>query len=232
MKLKNKKIMIISPHLDDEIIGCGGLIDKAFRDKAELFIFYITSGKARNIDNNKVDGETKHETRVSELKKISDKWNFKWEILYTEDSIFLKLDTLPQRELIDKIEDKIYSIKPDILLLPFKDSYNQDHRAVFTAAIAALRPIPAKIRQFVPMVLMYDEPYTWSVGDIFKPNIYLDISGFEENKAKMMSYYASQDRQDPFPRSGNNLVRMTRIRGAEIGVMAAEAYTLLRGVIN
>ena len=232
MDLKNKRIMIISPHLDDEVIGCGGLITTAAKEIINLFILYVCSGTNRQVKDNTVNGTTTHDVRIKELKKLSKKGKFEWKILFTEDKYFIRLDGLHQKDIIDPIEDKICEFEPDILFVPFKDSYNQDHRAVFRACITALRPIPQKLRHFVPMVLMYEEPYTWTVNNSFNPNIYLDISGFEEEKAELMKCYASQDRESPFARSGENLVRRAHIRGSEVGVKAAEAYVLLRGILK
>jgi LmbE family N-acetylglucosaminyl deacetylase len=227
MTLKNKAILIISPHLDDEVIDCGGLLEAARRQKAEVFVLYIYSGRSRQL----VTGRTSEDVRLKELEAVAQSGHFQYKILFTGDE-FLRLDQVAQKDLVDPIEDQIEAFKPDIVCVPFRDSYNQDHRPVYTACLAALRPIPQTIRHFVSVVLMYDEPYSWTVNELFKPNWYLDISGFETKKAELMRLYATQNRAEPFPRSGENLIRYARIRGSEIGVQAAEAYQLLRGVMR
>lgn len=227
MNLKNKKILIISPHLDDEVISCGGLLEAARRAKSSVFILYLCSGKSRQL----VTGKTTSVVRLKELAHLAKLARFRYKVVF-DGAEFLTLDHVPQRKIIDPIEDMIEEFRPDIVCIPFHGSYNQDHRAVYTACIAALRPVPRSVRHFVPMVLVYEEPYTWTTNGGFKPNFYLDISGFEQKKTKFMRCYASQDRKDPFPRSGDNLVRYARIRGTEIGVRAAEAYFMLRGLIR
>ena len=227
MILKDKKILIISPHPDDEVICCGGLIEKAKREGAEVFLFYICFGKSRQL----VTGSTDPETRLKETEQVAQAGNFKYKILFKGDgNEWLRLDTIAQVDIINPIEDVIQEIKPDIICIPPGTSYDQDHRAVHKACITALRPIPQNIRHFVPIILMYEEPYTWVVGNLEKKNFYIDTSGFEEKKAELMKLHASQNREDPFPRSGENLIRYMRIRGSEIGVRSAEAYTLLRGI--
>lgn len=42
------KILIISPHPDDEVLGCGGLITKFNRRNKEVFIIYLTKGENCN----------------------------------------------------------------------------------------------------------------------------------------------------------------------------------------
>lgn len=47
MHVEGKKIMIIAPHFDDEIIGCGGTICK-YRDTfSKLCIVHMTSDDVR-----------------------------------------------------------------------------------------------------------------------------------------------------------------------------------------
>ena len=69
-----------------------------------------------------------------------------------EDKYFVELDTLPQKKLIDLIEDYIEDKKPDLVFIPMGNSYNQDHRATFEASITALRPAQSV---FVTWLKMY-----------------------------------------------------------------------------
>lgn len=41
---ENEKIIIFAPHPDDEILGCGGLIQKVIKKKGEVYIVYLTNG--------------------------------------------------------------------------------------------------------------------------------------------------------------------------------------------
>jgi len=225
LNINNKsKILIISPHPDDEVIGCGALIAKAKAVKSKLHVLYVTTGSTRQF----VTKRTNHSTRAKEIDKVSNFGSFKYSIMF-KDEYFVKLDTLPQKTLIDLFEDYIQKIKPEIIFIPFLKSYNQDHRAVHSAVITALRPLPTTVRHHVNFVMEYEEPYVWSVDDIFKPNFYLNSLKYEKDKVKLMKLHKSQDRKFPFARSVENLINRMRIRGSEVGLKSAEAYRLIRG---
>lgn len=227
MKLKNKKILIISPHLDDGIIGCGGLLAYAGKNNCEVFHLCMTIGRSRQL----VTGNTDENIQQKELDDVAKAANFKYKILFTGKG-FLRLDTIAQKDLVDPIEDTIQEFKPDVVCIPPPESYNQDHRATYTACITALRPIPRKIRHFVPIVLVFEEPYTWTTGKLLKPNFYIDTTGIEEEKINLMKLFKTQDREPPYSRSRENLIHYMRIRGSEVGLQSAEAYYLLRGVFE
>lgn len=229
--LKNK-ILIISPHPDDESLGAGGLIAKCVREKANLLIDYVSVGSSRQLVTNK----TNESTRLKEINSVKQLTRATVKIDYIGDE-FCRLDTLPQKDLIEKFEDTIEEFKPDIIAIPYHGSYNQDHRAVFNAAITALRPVPKNEKHYVPIVLEYFEPYLWGAIDVPNPNIYLNLDekigkiNLLNYKIKIYKCHKTQVRKDPFPRSVKNLERMAHIYGKESGVEIAEGYRLLRGQI-
>ncbi len=225
--LNKKKILIISPHPDDEIIGCGGLIAYCKKKRINVNVLYITVGSSRQL----VTGKTNFKTRLNEIKKVSKYGNFSFKILF-KDKYFVELDKPTQKEIIDPIEDYIEKIRPDFVFIPFGESYNQDHRATFLASVTALRPAPIKLKHYVKNVLIYEEPYSWTTGKKFIPNTYLDTKNFENQKIKMMKLHLTQDRKFPFARSKENLLARMKIRGSECGVESAEAFQLIRGTLS
>lgn len=227
MSLKGKKILIVSPHPDDEVIGFGGLIDRAKKEGANTQVLYMAVGTCRQL----VTGSTNENIRMQEANAAAEYGRFKHHFVFVGDQ-FMHLDSLPQKELIDPIEDALTEFKPDIVGIPMHNSYDQDHRAVYSACITALRPVPRSVRPMSSFVLEGEEPYSWANDDeSFKPNVYLELEekGVKE-KIELMKRHATQHREDPHPRSGENLRRLAEMRGKEIGTHAAEAYLLKRGI--
>ena len=217
------KILIVSPHPDDEAIGCPGLITKAKILGLPTKVLYVTTGVSRQTGGD----DTIASVRENEISQVADYGKFEYSILF-KNKYFVLLDTVPQKEISDLIEDNIEDFKPSILAIPFRHSYNQDHRAVFTACMTATRPMPENLKFSPNIIVEYSEPYSWAVSESFQPNIYLNIEGLEGEALKLMQLHASQDRVAPHSRCLENLERIFRIRGAEVGLDAAEAYRLLR----
>lgn len=218
-----KRILIIAPHPDDETICCGGLILHAKKVNARVFVMYGSIGTSRQL----VTGRTDPASRLDETKNASQYGGFEYSIMFQGEE-FMKLDTVPQKRLIENIEDKIEEFKPDIVCVPFRDSFDQDHRALFSAAITALRPTPKNLRHQPKIILEVEEPYSWTNRNIFRPNFYLDISEIFKKKIELLKCHKTQLRDDPFSRSPQNLERLAGIRGSEIGVKYAESYNLLK----
>lgn len=222
--LKGQKILIISPHPDDEAIGCGGLIMLAKKEQASVFVQYVSVGTSRQF----VTGQTTAQERMPEIKKAAEYGNFEYNISF-QGNEFMKLDSLPQKEIIEKIEDISQQYKPDIVCIPFRQSFDQDHRAVNSAAITAFRPLPSKLRHQPKLIMEYEEPYSWTTEQPFKPNFYFDISSVFDGKITLLKCHTTQLREDPFPRSPQNLERLAGMRGCEISTQFAESYNLIKG---
>src|SRR3990170_3210860 len=142
-----KKILIIAPHMDDEVLGCGGIIGK-HKDSGDIVsVIFI----AHRVYNHSFD-EQRNNIEKSHAIKAKD-------VLCYDDAIFLdlpdeRLDTAIQ-DIIIPLEKNINAIKPSIVYIPFRGDNNQDHRAVFDAARVALRPTATT---YINHIYMYEVP--------------------------------------------------------------------------
>ena len=62
----------------------------------------------------------------------------------------------------------------------------------------------------------------------FRPNIFVDIGPYLEDKLRAMDIYASELGVYPFPRSHEVIRALATLRGGASGFKAAEAFELLR----
>jgi LmbE family N-acetylglucosaminyl deacetylase len=231
--LAQQRILVITPHADDETYGCAGTIARTKALGGQVYVMLVSVADFAHYGNGLVTGDT----RVSEFSavmrylKVDD-----WDVLFTDADKYLALDTIPRKELVDWLESRsrlaIDKVNPTMVMIPAR-SYNQDHEALFLAGVTATRPgCPGTTKHTVPFVLAYDNTSLFWSGDSprFNPNVYIDISEYLEVKIEALRMHTSQLRGPLYHGSPDNLELATRLRGREVSVEAAEGFMLLRGV--
>ena len=130
------------------------------------------------------------EQRIAEIDAVAERIGFSYEIFYAGKDLIEQLDTVSQREMVNLFEDAYNRHRPDLLLLPHHDDFDQDHRYTYRAAFAAARPIPQSLDKFFPKnVWTYEIPkIIWSDAP-FKPAFYVDISDAIEDKLEGVRLY-------------------------------------------
>jgi len=195
--------LILSPHIDDEVLGCFSFLEKGT---------FVLFGGVESRPGNPAS------ERMEELDASTSALGFDYSVL---DNTVNAYDA---KQLITPFEQAIQRIRPATVLLPVP-SYNQDHRAFNDAALVATRPHDTLFR--VNRVLAYEQPHTqiWPYAQLAPPAYHRPIDIAE----KMVAYqrYASQVRGH---RSPDTVAAMAAMRGAEIGVRHAEAFHVLRWV--
>jgi LmbE family N-acetylglucosaminyl deacetylase len=230
MILNQKTLLVLAPHPDDEILGCGGLMAKIKYLGGKVYVIMFAVGNVKQIG-----GESKTDTRKKEVASVMEHMKVDgYEIMYMDDDIHLKLDMMPRKELIDIIEAKsryaLAKTNPDIIAIPSFACQNQDHEAVFHAGFTACRPRVRDKGKNALTVLVYEQVDNLWTSRGFKPNFYIDISGYLDKKLGALNLYKSQVREEPNLRSLENVKRLSELRGSEICVQAAEAFECYRFV--
>jgi LmbE family N-acetylglucosaminyl deacetylase len=229
-----RRLLVVSPHPDDETFGCGGLLARAVSEGGEAAVMVVSAPRAlRQFGANQevVGGDTRVDEFTRAMRTLGVT---RHEVLFTSDEVHLRLDAMPQADLINVIERSaalsFENFQPDVICLP-APSYNQDHVAVFRAVLAACRPHLAKDKAFAGLVMEYDQPQLAWGAEPFLPNLYVDISDFLDQKLAAYRCYASQVRPEPHHASLENVERLARLRGGEVSLKAAEAFRCRRMVL-
>lgn len=213
------KILIIAPHPDDEVLGCGGTINKYAQAGDQVFLCLITKAYTPDWSEKFINNRKKEIAKANKVLGIKK--------TFLLDLPTVKLDTLAQKELNHKIGDVVSAVKPDILYLPFGGDLNRDHRLVFEAGLVSARPIGNKIKKILSYETLSETE--WGLNH-FAPTVFQDISKTLKNKLKAMSCYKSELRQYPHPRSLKGITILANKRGLESGLNAAEAFILIKEI--
>ena len=224
-----ERVLVVAPHADDEVLGCGGLLAKLNTKGCRVHVLYMA------VDGFHHYGCTEPTTyvqRLEEIESVSKLLGFSYQIAYPNKGLIEKLDTLPMRDLVDLLERTLDDYRPELLLLPYGVDYDQDHVAVFNAGFAAARPIPEAFGKWLtPHVLTYEmTKLNWAAASLPRPVAYCEITDFLDKKQEALRRYVSQFRPSPHMRSPESVAALATIRGKEIGVEHAEAFGVLRTV--
>jgi N-acetylglucosamine malate deacetylase 1 len=231
--LAAQRILIITPHADDETYGCAGTIARVKALGGEVYVMLVSVADFAHYGNGIVTAKTRVDefTSVMRYLKVDD-----WDVLFTGPDTYMALDTMPRKELVGWLESggrlAIDKVNPTMVMIPAR-SYNQDHEALFLAGVTATRPgCPGTAKRTVPWVLVYDNTSLFWSGDSprFHPNLFIDISEYLDVKVTALTMHTSQLRGPLYHGSPENLELATRLRGREVAVEAAEGFMLLRGV--
>lgn len=218
------KVMVIAPHPDDEVLGCGGTIAKHASAKDEVHLCIVTEAYQPEWPEDEIKKRKEEVLRVNRILGIRETHFLGFPTV--------KLDTIPQKELNDAITRIVDKVKPDMVYIPHRGDVNKDHRLVFDAAMVAARP---KRTSTIKKVLSYEtlSETEWGAPfaeDTFIPNVFVDISGTLPVKLKAMAEYRLELKQYPHPRSLEAISALAKLRGSSLGVEAAEAFMLIREV--
>ncbi len=217
---KNKKILVIAPHPDDETLGAGGSIARLSQEGCEVSVL-IVSGHLPPLY-----AEKDYEITERESKKALT-------VLGVKHHEFLKIpatlvNQVPVAELNKKINSFMSKINPQVVFIPFPDRHI-DHRIIFDASVVCCRPTHNKAPNIVLAYETLSETH-WNVGGIeptFNPDFFIDVSRYIDKKMRALSQYKSQ-LKNATSRSPEAATALARFRGSQNGFHFAEAFKVVR----
>jgi len=237
--LARQRLLVVSPHADDETYGCAGTIARVKSLGGEVYVVLVSVADLAHYGSDGSGGGKRlvtGRTRLAEFESVMKLLGVDdWDVLFTDAQTHLALDVLPRRRIVGLLESdgrlSIDAVRPTMVMIP-ASSYNQDHEAVYRAGITATRP-GAGGKHTVPFVLAYDNTALFWVPEQerFHATVYVDVSRFLDVKTEALRLHASQARERLYHGSLESLELATRVRGREVGVEAAEGFALLRGVL-
>ena len=219
------KTLVIAPHADDELLGCGGALLRWAAEGATLGWLLMTSMRhggawsASQITN-----------REREIEDVCKGLGVKVDNFFSLGLPTANLDVQPMAELVASISDVFTAFKPSQVLLPYPGDIHSDHRVTFEAASACTKwfRYPS-----IKRVLAYE---TLSETDFcidprygaFQPNFFVNISGYLDQKLALLSTYTSEMGAPPFPRSDETVRALSVVRGSQAGFPHAEGFFLVK----
>jgi len=223
MSREKQKILVIAPHPDDDLIGCGGSMAKHLTNGNTVYVIYVTYG---NAENSEYPLEEFTEIRKAETLSAAKVIGLKEEDLFFLGEYPWKLNLERVRFALLELVRKI---QPNLCCIPHLDDVHADHRIVGQVALDAIsmapgkwfRPCGSSWNSFpAPTILAYE---VWT--PLSSPSYLEDITAFLEKKMEALREHKTQaiDRYEAAYRG------MNAYRGAMHGTgKYAEAFQVIR----
>jgi len=201
--------LVISPHCDDETLGCGGLLAK-YPDETAVVVV------AQPDD-----------VRAKEFMKAGDILGYSHAQFLDFEDGYLDRD---MHGLVGALDRVIADYQPHELYLPYP-SMHQDHIAVYEAGVRAGRLSMSEGHWFTQTVLVFDVAaydVTMYPTDL-RWNVFESLSEEHiDKKVAALEAYGSQSVVGPHP--ANAIKQSAAVLGAGRQLEFAEQYALIRGV--
>lgn len=226
-------VLVVAAHPDDEVLGCGGTIARLVDCGVEVHIALLADG----VGSRKISAiDAKSNENLIARRQAARKAA---KILGAKSVVFgdfpdNRMDTIALLEITQFIEKLIVLIQPETVFTHHAGDLNVDHRLTSQAVLTACRPMP---NSTVHTVLFFEVPSSteWQMPSYnirFEPNFFLETTAQLDRRNLALEAYAEEIRPWPHIRSYEALNHLSRLRGATVGVEAAEAFMLGRKLLR
>lgn len=218
-----KNVLVVAAHADDEVLGCGGTIARHVAEGDVVNVVFLSDGITSRNDAVSSDLQ-RREAAASSAQAILGIQRIQH--LGLPDN---RLDSLPLLEIVQKLEDVVRELSPQVIYTHHCGDLNLDHRIAHQAVMTACRPLPGCTwREIYGFEVLSSTEWSTSQFEPFKPNVFVDISEHLSTKQKALEAYVDEIRDVPHTRSIEHANVLARHRGYSVGIDAAEAFELLR----
>ncbi|ACF14603.1 LmbE family protein [Chloroherpeton thalassium ATCC 35110] len=220
--------MVIAPHADDEVLGCGATIAKHTKSGDDVVVVIATDASkgAPEIYNKKAIAEVRSEALNAHKTLGISKTHF-------FDFPAPALSVYPSYKIAIKFTEIFNDYKPEVIYLPHPGDIHSDHKAIYIAGLVAARPQGIhKITAVYCYETMSETEWAPIQGDNgFQPNHFIDVTDVFQTKIDAMNCFKSQIRDFPHSRSLKALDALATYRGVTVGVEKAEAFEVERQIL-
>ncbi len=203
--LRRERVLVIAPHMDDEVIGCGGalLLHKALQSDVRVIFVSDSSG---GVDDTVVAANVRSIRRL-EMLRVCDALALGSvvELGFPDGSLMRH-----EQAIAARLADALQTFRPSQVLCPFPADGHADHQASASAFGVA-----TGLSGWQGEVLAYE---VWST---LWPNMAVDIGAVADEKARLIRTYSSQMSDRDYAEA---ILGLNRFRGMQHRIEFAEAF--------
>ena len=213
--IRNKKILCVAVHPDDETLGCGGTLLRHMEDGDSVECLFITDGNS---------------SQQAVIDQVSEQYGFdRTHRLGLPDA---RLDEETGAVLVSSIAKVFQHVQPQVIYIPNRSDAHSDHRCIYQAIAACTKPFRFPyIKEVLMMEVMSETDCIPALPETaFIPNVFVDVSKQMARKVEILQSYQSEVMDYPYIRSSDSIRALSRYRGAQINVEFAEAFMMLKSI--
>ena len=221
--MRNKTVLVVAAHSDDEALGCGGTLARHVAEGDSVHAIFLADGVSSRPKTGKKDLAIRLKSaqiahKILGLQSI--------QYLGLPDN---RLDSLPFLDIVQPLEQLIQLIAPQIIYTHHLGDLNIDHRITHQAVLTACRLLPdSLLKEIYAFEVVSSTEWNSSGQSPFLPTVFVDISNYLDCKMEALKAYGLEMRNAPHARSLENIRALGVHRGHSVGVSAAEAFMPIR----
>lgn len=192
-----RRILVLAPHMDDEVFGCAGTLARAVAAESEIRVVFITNG-SRGYDPARVASLTTEEREAFEQALIETRKaeaRRSGALLGYSEPVYLDLPDGRAAETdgaAERLARVIGELSPDVVFLPFLTDPHPDHWATNRLFIDAA--LAAGLGPSIPC-------WGYEVWTPLVANTFVDVTTVMERKRSAMAMFESQNAEVDYPRA-------------------------------
>ncbi len=228
----NRKVLVVCAHPDDEALGAAGTLARHSAEGDEVHILFVSEGVTARDAKCDIPARAKE---IGERKQMAEKAAG---AIHAQRPRFLdfpdnRMDQIDLLDIVKLIEVTIVEIAPDVIYTNHANDLNVDHRITHQAVLTACRPLPgASVKAIYAFETASSTEWeSVGLGGPFQPTRFVDIAPYWEIKCAAIAAYEREMRPFPHPRSAEAIEAKARWRGAQVGLIAAEAFVIVREIL-
>lgn len=214
------RTLLVMPHMDDEVISCGGLIQHRLAQGAAVHVLCVYG---RVYDFGREDAAASEAVDFLQAQKVLGYHHYQ----LGNGTRMLRGGEPGQIgffEPLEIVEEILHRLQPDEVVGPSRHDLNQEHRMLSHVLEIALRPVNRGKADRILEFHALD-------GQLRQPNYFLGLTEPQIRiKSEAMEQYRRERRTGASPRSLENMVAQARVWGAACGLEYAEAYSLIQSL--
>lgn len=220
-------VLVVAAHADDEVLGCGATIMRHVAEGDIVYAVFMADGVSSRIGSNNKDLATRNEQAENARAILGIKKNF---YMGFPDN---RMDTIPLIEIVQQLEKIIDRLQPNIVYTHHHGDLNVDHRITHQAVLTACRPIPdSSLQAIYTFEVASSTDWANQNNSSFIPCHFINIEKYLERKIAALDAYSLEMRPVPHSRSIEHIVYLSHHRGHTVGLVAAEAFMIVRTIRN